>query len=132
MSAGTSIEWTDATWNLLGGCKEVSPGCRNCYAKHMAHRFSKPGQWGHGLTVVADRGGVMWRGHAQWRPDQLEVPFSWRKPRRVFVCSTSDLFHESVPDELNAIWSARGYACCRVKNRHRPKGLTHQAGSQRL
>jgi hypothetical protein len=54
MSANTDIEWTDATWNPIAGCSRVSEGCRNCYAEGMAARFSKPGQWGHGLAEMVD------------------------------------------------------------------------------
>lgn len=96
MSDASKIEWTEATWNVLGGCKEVSPGCRNCYAKGMAHRFSKPGAWGEGLTQIS-KGGVMWSGKVRLRPEMLRTPLSWRRPRKIFVCSTSDLFHPDVP-----------------------------------
>ena len=78
----TSIEWTDCTWNPVTGCTKVSPGCAHCYAEEVAKRFWK----GRPFTEV--------RCHE----DRLGQPLHWRKPRRVFVNSMSDLFHEAVPD----------------------------------
>lgn len=80
MQAST-IEWTDATWNPVTGCTKVSPGCKNCYAEAIAKRFWK----GRKFTDV--------RCH----PERLGQPLKWRNPRRVFVNSMSDLFHEEVP-----------------------------------
>lgn len=82
MGDKTSIEWTDATWNPVTGCTRVSEGCRNCY---MARTVPRQGQdpW----TVVL-------------HPDRLEQPLRWKKPRRIFVNSLSDLFHEDVPGEF--------------------------------
>jgi protein gp37 len=98
-SVNTSIEWTDATWGPTRGCSRVDDdGCRNCYAMRFAHRFSGPGQPYEGLTRIGKRG-VDWAGHAKLVPDQLEIPLKWRKPRRIFVDSMSDLFHESLPFE---------------------------------
>lgn len=88
MSQNTSIEWTDATWNPATGCTEVSPGCRNCYAKRFAERFrgvaNHPFEQGFDLKL--------------W-PDRLDLPLHWRKPRRIFVNSMSDLFHPDIPDD---------------------------------
>lgn len=100
----TSIEWTDETWNPVRGCTRVSEGCRNCYAEIMAARFSDPGQWGEGLAdrVTLPNGAKdhRWTGVVEMAPQHvLEKPFSWRKPRMVFVNSTSDLFHESLSFE---------------------------------
>ena len=87
MSDNSAIEWTDATWNPVTGCTEVSPGCDNCYAKTFSERFR--GVAGHhfeqGFDVVL-------------RPERLDQPLSWRKPRRVFVNSMSDLFHNAITD----------------------------------
>lgn len=77
----TAIEWTDETWNPVTGCTKVSAGCKNCYAEGVADRF-----WGERKFTDV-------RTH----PDRLYAPMSWRKPRRVFVNSMSDLFHEDVP-----------------------------------
>lgn len=95
----TKIEWTDATWNPTRGCSRADDdGCRNCYAMHFAHRFSGEGQPYEGLTRIGKRG-VDWAGKAVLVPDQLELPLRWRKPKRIFVDSMSDLFHESLPLE---------------------------------
>ena len=87
MSAKTGIEWTDATWNPVTGCTEVSPGCDHCYAKTFAERFR--GTSGHYFEHGFD---------VQLRPDKLDLPLRWRRPRRIFVNSMSDLFHDQVPD----------------------------------
>ena len=78
----TKIEWTDATWSPVTGCTKVSAGCRSCYAETIAHRF-----WGERKFT-----------EVRCHPERLEIPLHWRKPRRVFVNSISDLFHEEVPD----------------------------------
>lgn len=87
MSDNSAIEWTDATWNVVTGCTEVSPGCDHCYAKTFAERWrGVPGHhFEHGFDV-------------QLRPERLQAPLRWRKPRRVFVNSMADLFHVDVPD----------------------------------
>lgn len=89
----TSIEWTDATWNPVVGCRRVSPGCEHCYAETMAKRLAAMGQKRY-LGLVTDRG--RWTGEARMVPDALDKPLRWRKPRMVFVNSMSDLFHEDV------------------------------------
>jgi protein gp37 len=86
MGDKSAIEWTDATWNPVTGCTKVSQGCKHCYAERHAVRF-----WG-------DRKFTEVRCH----PERLDQPLRWRRPRRVFVNSMSDLFHEDVPDEF--IW----------------------------
>ncbi|MCK5769499.1 phage Gp37/Gp68 family protein [Algiphilus sp.] len=99
MSARSSIEWTDATWNPVRGCTRVSDGCRNCYAERVAHRFSGGEQPYEGLIDKRTGG---WSGSIRLVPEALDEPLRWRKPRRVFVCSMSDLFHPDVPDEFIA------------------------------
>lgn len=98
MSDNSAIEWTDTTWNPLRGCARVSEGCRNCYAEVVAARFSGPGLPYEGLTTAKGR----WTGEVRLVPEKLAEPLRWRKPRRVFVNSMSDLFHESVPNEYIA------------------------------
>lgn len=101
MADRTPIEWTDATWTPVKGCTRVSEGCRNCYAEIMAARFSGPGQWGEGLaSIVQTPSGAdhRWTGKTRFDEAELVKPLRWKKPRKVFVCSTSDLFHESVPN----------------------------------
>lgn len=98
MSDKSAIEWTDATWNPVRGCSRVSEGCRNCYAERMAGRFSGPGLWAEGI-VNDTPAGPRWNGNVYLVPDKLDQPLRWRRPRRVFVNSMSDLFHEGLPDE---------------------------------
>lgn len=91
MSANTSIEWTDKTWNPVRGCSMVSEGCRNCYAMKVATRFSGPGQPYEGLAKDGK-----WTGKVKLIEAALEEPLRWRKPCRIFVNSMSDLFHEQL------------------------------------
>ncbi len=98
MSSSSNIEWTDATWNPIRGCTRVSEGCRNCYAERMAARLSGPGRAYHGL-VRSTRDGPRWTGKIGYPEDVLRAPLHWRKPRKVFVNSMGDLFHEDIPDE---------------------------------
>jgi protein gp37 len=88
MSAGSTIEWTDATWNPIRGCTVISPGCAHCYAETFAERFrgvpGHPYEQGFDLRLI---------------PEKLGDPFLWTAPKMVFVNSMSDLFHEGVPDE---------------------------------
>ncbi len=85
----TKIEWATQVWNPISGCSPVSAGCDACYARKMAHRLQAMGQEKY-------RDGFAVRCH----PDTLEQPAKWRKPRRIFCCSMSDLFHVDVPDEF--------------------------------
>jgi protein gp37 len=88
MSDNSKIEWTDATWNPVRGCTKISPGCTHCYAERFAERFrgvpGHPFEFGFDLRLV---------------PDKLGDPIRWSKPKKIFVNSMSDLFHEGVPDE---------------------------------
>src|SRR5436190_12215989 len=88
MSANSTIGWTDATWNPVTGCTQISPGCHHCYALTFAERFR--GVPGHPYEQGFDL--KLW-------PDRLQLPLQWKKPRRIFVNSMSDLFHKDVPDE---------------------------------
>ena len=89
MATNSPIEWTESTWNPVTGCDKVSPGCAHCYAERMSWRLQAMGQRnytrGFDLTL-----------HYQ----MLDLPLRWRKPRRIFVNSMSDLFHARVPDEF--------------------------------
>jgi protein gp37 len=99
--AATEIEWSDAVWNPIRGCSRVSDGCTNCYAMRQAHRFAggaeDQGPY-YGLTTIR-RGKVDWSGVVRFVPEMLDAPLRWRKPRRVFTNSMSDLFHESLTNE---------------------------------
>jgi protein gp37 len=92
------ITWTDATWNPIRGCSRVSAGCRNCYAERTASRFSGPGQPYEGLVRIAN-GHPQWTGEVRVMEERMLDPLRWRRPRRIFVNSMSDLFHENVADE---------------------------------
>lgn len=91
MSDNSSIEWTDATWNPVRGCDKVSPGCKHCYAETFAERWrgikGHPFEQGFDLRLV---------------PEALDKPLRWKKPRKIFVNSMSDLFHEGVSNEYIA------------------------------
>lgn len=100
MGDNSKIEWTDATWNPLRGCTEVSPGCRNCYAATLAWRFAGSGQPYEGLVRKLSNGKVVWTGKIRLAPEKLDEPLHWRKPRTIFVNSMSDLFYEDVPDSF--------------------------------
>lgn len=97
MGQATSIEWTDASWNPVRGCSRVSPGCENCYAERQAARFSGPGQPYEGLVRMGKQG-PHWTGVVRVIREHLEDPLRWSKPRRIFVNSMSDVFHESLTD----------------------------------
>lgn len=88
------IEWTDATWNPTRGCRRISPGCVNCYAEKVAARFCGPGLPYEGLVKLG-----RWNGEGRFAADKLTDPLHWRKPKRVFVDSMSDLFYEEFSDE---------------------------------
>lgn len=103
MSDDTGIEWTDATWNPIRGCSRVSEGCRHCYAERVAARFSGPGQPYEGLVRISNtldgRKPTGWNGTVRMVAEHLADPLRWKRPRRVFVNSMSDLFHESLTNE---------------------------------
>jgi protein gp37 len=88
MSANSTIEWTDATWNPVRGCTKISPGCKHCYAETFAERFrgvpAHPYEQGFDLRLV---------------PEKLAEPLRWATPKTIFVNSMSDLFHDDVPDD---------------------------------
>ena len=88
MSDNSKIEWTDATWNPVRGCTKISPGCVHCYAETFAERFrgvpGHPFEFGFDLRLV---------------PEKLGDPIRWSKPKKIFVNSMSDLFHEGVSDD---------------------------------
>jgi protein gp37 len=89
MGDKSAIEWTDATWNPVTGCSKVSPGCKHCYAERLALRL-------HAMGNPRYRDGFRVSLH----PDQLTLPLRWGQPRRIFVNSMSDLFHEAVPEDF--------------------------------
>jgi protein gp37 len=97
----TKIEWSDEVWNPVTGCSRVSSGCDHCYAVRQSHRLEHMGQDEYaGLTVLNGKGDRHFNGEVRCHEDRLETPLRWRKPRRVFVNSMSDLFHPGVPFEF--------------------------------
>lgn len=103
--ATTEIEWTDATWNPVGGCSIVSKGCSNCYAMALARRLEAMGVPKYkGLTRQSGKRPV-WNGVIRENHRDLSIPYTWKKPRTIFVNSMSDLFHELVSDHfIEAVW----------------------------
>ena len=121
----TKIEWTDETWNVASGCTRVSEGCRNCYIEATPpfriegrHFTDKEGQRSHAIGSTT---GV------RLHPERLDQPLRWRRPRKVFVNSLSDLFHEDVPDE----YIARVWAVMALSARHTFQVLTKRHGRMR-
>ncbi len=104
--AETQIEWTDSTWNPVAGCSIISSGCKNCYAMEMARRLESMGVEKYsGLTRLKGKRTV-WNGKITEDHDALSIPYRWRKPRKIFVNSMSDLFHEKVSDDfILKVWN---------------------------
>jgi protein gp37 len=93
MADNSRIEWTDATWNPTTGCRRVSPGCDHCYAATLAKRLKAMGNRRYQLDGPDGEGFGL---TLHW--DKLEEPLTWRRPRRIFVDSMSDLFHPRVSE----------------------------------
>jgi protein gp37 len=89
MGDKSAIEWTEATWNPVTGCTKVSPGCKNCYAERLAYRLHRMGnpRYANAFDVTL-------------HPDQVDLPLRWKRPRKIFVNSMSDLFHEAIPTDF--------------------------------
>lgn len=112
MAQGTSIEWTDATWNPVTGCTKISPGCLRCYAERLSHRLQAMGNYNYRNDF-----------EVTLQEQMLRLPFSWKRPHRVFVNSMSDLFHEEVPVE----YIARVFEVMREAHWHQFQVLTKRA-----
>ena len=110
----SQIEWTEQTWNPVVGCSRVSPGCDNCYMFALFPRLRAMGVAGY--DGAPDEVRLM--------PDRLEQPYRWRKPRKVFVNSMSDLFHSRVPFE----YITRVFAVMRDTPQHTYQILTKRPG----
>jgi len=99
MGDKSAIEWTDSTWNPTVGCSVLTPGCTHCYAMRMAGRLEKMGQQRYAGLTSPTKAGPVWTGKVRVAPmDTLLQPLRWKRPRRIFVDSMSDLFHEEVHD----------------------------------
>lgn len=112
MATGSGIEWTDATWNPVTGCTKISSGCAHCYAERMAKRLEGMGQPNY-------RNGFRLTVHEH----MLDVPLSWKQPRRIFVNSMSDLFHDDVPESF----VRKVFAVMRTADWHQYQVLTKRA-----
>ena len=125
MAANTKIEWTDATWPVVAGCTKVSAGCDNCYAIRDSRRLGEnPNPKVSGAyngTAAMKNGRVNWTGLVRPLTERLDWPLKWKKPRRIFVCNESDLFHEAVPDSFIAeVFNimASGTLSCTKRHKH--------------
>jgi len=117
MATNSHIEWTDATWNPVTGCTKISPGCKHCYAERLAKRLKAMGQanYRNGFKVTL-------------QPQMLELPFHWKTPKRIFVNSMSDLFHEDVPTPyIKEVFEIMGRA-----DWHQYQILTKRSGRARV
>lgn len=121
----SKIEWTESTWNPVRGCTRVSEGCRFCYAERIAARFSGKGMAYEGLAEHT-KAGPRWTKEVRLVPELLNEPLKWKTPRRIFVNSMSDLFHEQV--ELSFIQKV--FDVMRRADRHQFQVLTKR--SERL
>ncbi|MBX9582845.1 MAG: phage Gp37/Gp68 family protein [Gemmataceae bacterium] len=129
MSATSSIEWTNATWNFLLGCTKCSAGCASCYAvTHVLRMAGNPNPRvsaaNAGLAYRQDNGLLNWTGEVRGLPDRLAHPFGWPAPAKVFVNSLSDLFHEDVP----VGFIRRAFDVMRATPWHTYQCLTKRAG----
>ena len=116
MADKTLIQWSDATWNPITGCSIVSSGCKNCYAMGLAARRLRNHPSRQGLTDEHGR----WTGEVRWNEQWLDQPLRWKRPRRIFVCAHSDLFHENVPSN----WIDTVFAVMALAPQHQFQVLT--------
>lgn len=100
MAGVSEIEWTDVTWNPVAGCTLASAGCTNCYAMRMAARLQAMGHEKYQGTTRKSGGRYVWTGRVNVDRSSLTAPLEWRRPKRIFVNSMSDLFHLDVPEDF--------------------------------
>jgi protein gp37 len=109
MAGASEIEWTDVTWNPVAGCTLASAGCTNCYAMRMAARLQAMGHEKYKGTTRRSGGRYVWTGRVNLDHSSLSAPLEWRRPKRIFVNSMSDLFHERVSDDfIERVWAVMG------------------------
>ena len=125
--ADTKIEWTERVWNPLVGCSLESPGCTHCYAMKMAARLERMGSARYAGLTRDTKAGAVWTGEVRLVEEALTQPLRWKRPRRIFVNSMSDLFHEDVPDE----WIDRVFAVMALAPQHVFQVLTKRAERMR-
>jgi protein gp37 len=105
MASTSEIEWTDVTWNPVAGCTIASSGCSNCYAMRMAARLQAMGHPKYRGTTRKSGGRYVWTGRVNVDEFGLSAPLEWRRPKRIFVNSMSDLFHPDVPETfIQRVW----------------------------
>ncbi len=105
MAGLSDIEWTDATWNPVSGCRVLSAGCTNCYAMRMAARLQAMDHRSYRNTTRKSGNRYVWTGETHLLEDTLDIPLKWKKPRKVFVNSMSDLFQDNIPFEyVERVW----------------------------
>ena len=105
MASLSEIEWTDVTWNPVAGCSLASAGCTNCYAMRMAARLQAMGHEKYRGTTRKSGSRYVWTGRVNVDSSSLSAPLEWRRPKRIFVNSMSDLFHDKVPDAfIKRVW----------------------------
>jgi len=121
MADGTTIEWTDATLNVVNGCSVISPGCANCYAMRAGGR-NLPGHPSTGPTMPSKAGHV-WNGMVRFNARALVLPLHWRRPRTIFWNAHGDLFHNHVPDA----WIDRCFAVMALTPHHTHQVLTKRS-----
>lgn len=103
--AETQIEWTDATWNPVAGCSIKSAGCKNCYAMLMARRLEAMNIEKYRGLLKKHTQRPIWNGVIREDKASLSIPYQWKKPRKIFVNSMSDLFHEKVSESfIHDVW----------------------------
>jgi protein gp37 len=104
--AVTQIEWTDATWNPVAGCSIVSAGCSNCYAMEMARRLDAMGIEKYRDLTRRNGKRTLWKGIVREDRTALNIPLQWKRPKKIFVNSMSDLFHEAVSEQfIEEVWA---------------------------
>ena len=126
MADNSKIEWTDATWNPITGCSVLSPGCTNCYAMRLAGGRMR-GHWSRKGLTQDSKAGPVWNGKVRFNEAWLDQPLRWKRPRVIFVCAHSDLFHESVPYE----WIDRVHAVMALAPHHVFQVVTKRARAMR-
>lgn len=99
MAEHSTIEWTDATWQIVTGCSVVTAGCTNCYAMRLAGSRLQHHPSRLGLTRET-KAGPVWTGEVRFNAQWLTQPLRWKRPRKIFVAAHGDLFHEAVPDDV--------------------------------
>ena len=127
MGDNSAIEWCDATWNPIVGCSIISPGCTNCFAMKTAGRWRlKSDSIYSGLTIPT-HGGPVWSGKLAFQQSVLTAPLKWKRPRKIFVNSMGDLFHEDAPDK----WIDRVFAVMALAPQHTFQVLTKRSARMR-